>query len=281
MGSQGVRIGAVVLALAIMGLMASQASGVEITLDGSPYDWGIVPGPGGTSDWTPYEGVQGTWGGGEDFVGWSGQVYPGYGGQYYDAEAFYAAFSRDYAYFGIVTGFSPNPAERDGDTAGDIAIRVVGESTWILGIETTGNDGHPQGAVYATENSDWTTPTYGSSFPSELKSGLTPLWTPGEPSLHYLNTVYGGEHYFIEAAIPMALLPLSATGNTTLKGHWTMSCGNDEIEACIEYCPPPPPPPSSPVVPEPMTCTLLGGGLAAALAHRHRKRKSTKEKQAS
>lgn len=276
MGVQAVRVWTVALALAVMGLMASQASGVEITVDGSPYDWGIVPGPGGTSDWTPYDGVQGTWGGCEDFVGTSGRVYPGYGGQAYDAEAFMATFDNDYAYIGIVTGFSPIPADRDGVTAGDIALRVVGDSAWILGIETTGNDGNTQGAVYATENSDWTSPAYGSSFPSELKSGLTPLWTPDEPSLYYLNTTYGGEHYFIEAAIPISLLPLSATGNTAIKGHWTMSCGNDEIEACIEYCPPPPPPPAH-IVPEPLTCTLLGGGLLGVLALRNRKRKKTKE----
>ena len=267
----------IALAVVVMGLLADQASGVAISVDGVPGDWGITLGPGDTSQWTPLSGVQGSWGGGEDYTGGaSGYLYPGYGGQDYDVEAIYFTYDDLFAYFAVVTGFPPTGI---GDHApGDIAIDIGCDSLWDLGIETVGDDGHTVGGLYATDNSDWTPSSHPVSSPYGLKSSATLVWSdPNGANLSYLNSTIGCEHYFIEAAVPLAALDLPDDQCTSLETHWTMSCGNDAIDSgSMTYCPPPPPPP---VIPEPMTCTLLGGGLLAVLALRVRQRKRGEAKQ--
>ncbi|MFW6163997.1 MAG: hypothetical protein ACODAJ_14620 [Planctomycetota bacterium] len=271
MPAQTPKTWSIVLAAAVMGLVASQASGLTVTVDGSPSDWGITLGPGGSSSWEPLAGVQGTWGGAEDYTGGdSGFVSPGWGGQGYDAEAVYFTHDVTTAYFAVVTGFPPSG--RDGHEPGDIALDIGSDSTWDFGIETTGGDGHARGGLYATDNDDWKSPLLGVSKPWELTSSAADLVAgPPETELAYLNTAYGSEHYFIEAAIPLIDLPLHDEGCTDIGIHWTMSCGNDAVNAQVVYCPPTYSTPSS-VVPEPASCTLLGGGLLVLIVSRVRRR---------
>ena len=220
-------------------------------------------------------GVQGTWGPPEDYTGGgSGYVGPGSGGQSYDAEAIYFTYDETYAYFGVVTGFPPTGI--GSHRPGDIALDFLAYGSWDFGIETTGNNGHVLGGLYATDNGDWKTPSYSSSFPLELKHGGSLAWNPDSDNMYYLNTTYGCEHYFIETAVPLSQLPLSDTECTPFEIHWTMSCGNDVVEARVSYCPPPS---TQDVSPEPATCTMLGGGLLAALALRKRRRNKSKTKQ--
>lgn len=275
MGAQAAKTWTIVLAMAVMGLMASQASGVTVNVDGNPDDWGIVLAYRTSADWVPDAGIQGTWGGGEDWVGGCGYLNPGWGGQGYDAEAIYFTYDAHNAYFAVVTGFPPTG--RSCYDAGDIAIDMLCDGTWDFGIETTGDEGHIQGGLYATDNADWMVPYFGVSKPSELKAAATDLVAgPPDSQLVYLNTAYGGEHYFIEASVPLDALPLPDEGATELGIHWTMACGNDAVNACVNYCPPPHDPQS--VIPEPATCTMLGSGLLAALALRVRRRRKRKEK---
>ena len=259
----------VVLAGAIaLGLLtAGPAAALTINVDGDPSDWGIDPGAWGASDWEPFAGVQGTWGGDEDFNPSTpgGQVYPGYGGQAYDAEAMYFTFDGTYAYFAVVSGVPPTGT---GDrTPGDIIIDIGRDGIWDFGIETTGNDGHVAGALY--ENAAWTSPnSFGQSAPFAIGSAA-----PGSPassgSLFY--TSLGDGHYLIEAGVPAEKLGFSEGSKTSFAAHWTMRCGNDTVDMEGEH----------PVMmPEPASCTLLGSGLLAALALRLRKRKGKARRQA-
>ena len=279
MGPHTTRVWAVVAVAMVFGLMAGQASGVTIAVDGDASDWGITLGSGTSAQWTPLPGVQGywDWGNGEDYIsGGGGYLDPGWGGQDYDAEALYFTYDATYAYFGVATGFPPTGI--GSGRPGDIAIDFGCDGVWDFGIETTGSP-NVKGGLYETTNHDWKTPSHSVSFPSELKnlSSSYLAWTPDFANLVYTTSASGG-HYFIEAAVPLASLPLSDTQSTPLKAHWTMSCGNDVVETGrMQYTPPPSPPD---LIPEPATCTVLGSGLLAMLALRVRKKKR-KESQAT
>jgi hypothetical protein len=275
-------MGAAAAVALVLGLMAGQAGAVEITVDGHAGDWGISLGAGTSADWVPYAGIQGywDWGNGEDYIsGGGGYLDPGWGGQSFDAEALYFTYDDEWAYFAVATGFPPSGLSHN--DPGDIAIDIGCDSTWDFGIETTGNDHHKKGGLYATDNWDWTTPSNSISFPSELKCSADKVWSmPCGNNLIYTTCSTNG-HYFIEAKVPIENLNLPDDECTRLKAHWTMSCGNDAVETnCMTYCPPTPETPGD-VIPEPATCTLLGSGFLAALALRVRKRKKAKERQAA
>jgi len=280
----------VVLVMTMMAVAASTASAVTITVDGNPSDWGIDLGPGSAADWDPLAGVQGSWPGGAnneyDYTGGSsGWVYPGYGGQDYDAEALYFAYDDTYAYFGVATGFPSDGISNY--RPGDIALDFGCDGSWDFGIETTNWTNNTKGALYQTDNCDWRTPSYSSSFPSELKDMPTcdRVWKAHSSDALYPNLIYTtcatNSHYFIEAAVPIDQLPFSSGPDlTTFKAHWTMSCGNDVVETgCMTYTPPNDTPPP-PAIPEPATCTLLGSSLLAMVALRVRKKKGKESKTA-
>lgn len=259
-------------ALVVLGLAAAPAAARTITIDDqSCADWGIKPGPWESSDWVPFADVQGTQDNSDDYRPGTagGRVGPGWGGQTFDAEAIYFTRDADYAYFAVVTGF---PATgHDGHKPGDIAIDLGCDGTWDFGIETRGDNDHPLGALY--EVTEWErTTSFPQSSPFEIKSGVR-KWTPDFPSFTYSSI--GNEHYLIETAVPIGAFgmaePLDGQGPATrdFAAHWTMTCGNDEVNMNATF----PSYHETPEIPEPMTCTLLGSGLLAALALRNRKRR--------
>ncbi len=256
---------AAALALTVLGLVACPAFGYTITIDGQVSDWGINPVGYCHSDWDPLPGIYVHEGGSsEDYQPGTagGYVGPGWGGQTYDAEAFYFTADEQYAYFCVVTGFPPSGVGHH--KPGDIAIDIDSDGTWDFGIETTGNDGNIVGALYSNVN--WHDVTFfPPSNPAYILDG-TVAWQPDFTNLFYSSIGYG--HYVIEAAVPLAALPLSSSP-TPFTAHWTMDCGNDEVNVQAEL----------PAIPEPGTSTMLCGGLLA-LAFTRIKTRIRKKRQA-
>ncbi len=256
------------LALALLALAAANALAVTITVDGDPSDWGVAPGVWGSSDWTPFAGVQGTWPPAEDDFpdnAGGGQVGPGFGGQEFDAEALYFAVSGGNACFGIVTGMPPGGAR--GERPGDIILAFGLGSDWTHAIETTGDGGLALGGLYAV--TEWDDGLWGAvTNPSGIAAG-SPLWTPLGSNLCYEPTT--GNHFFIEVAVPLSVLPLSEAEPTPFRAHWTETCGNDAVD--LEGLLPDDPhePEVPPVMPEPTTLALLGCAVAGLAARRRRR----------
>jgi len=202
-------------------------------VDGLVSDWGISPGiwnsssSTNNSDWIPSGGVRYTL---EDQTGGtSTYVGPGYGGQKYDAEAMYFDIVGDYAYFAIVTGFPE--AGRDKYIAGDIALDIGSDGTYEYGIKTAGAG---KGSVY--KDVTWLDAVhYHAADPSNIDTanstllGLTDLVYAKGARAH---SSYDWWHYIIEWR-----LPLSFWGEHNLQHgytvHWTISCGNDELNLVI------------------------------------------------
>ncbi len=245
-------------------------------------------------------------GGGEDYLGgihsWegSGRVYPGYGGQCFDAEAIY--FGIDYnankAYIAVISG-TPSFGAKTWWSAwyrpGDIAIDI-------------GNDGMYDSAISASnlnilyqEVTEWQLPSspYSASTPyKQVTSGSTAAITSAYTLMSQDNGGYedrygikdgrdngykgywtdigwptgGGwgptginaEHWAFEAIVDLDLLDIGY--NESFKIHWTQQCGNDVIELTGVT-------PGVTPVPEPCTMLLLGTGLIGLAGFRRKLKK--------
>lgn len=247
------------LAAAVLAWSATPVAALTITVDGDPSDWGIAPGEWGTSVWTPADGVQGTWPPAEDDYPDgtnSGYVGPGYGGQDFDAEAIYFTYDDEYAYFALVTGMPPKGARNE--FPGDIILRFGQDPTWTHAIETTGGNSLVVGALY--EEIEWEKGLWGTTDPAGIASG-TEVWAPESPNLVYTKS--SGEHYVLEVAIPLSVLPRQEMGYKPFAAQWTQTCGNDGVAMHGDL------PPVH--MPEPTTLALFGLALAGLRARRRRR----------
>ena len=237
----------ILLAIVILGLGFIYAdSAMAYTANGDLSDWGVNP---GTSDWVPNPGVFYTE---EDLVGPGGQVYPGWGGQTFDAEALYLDWDDTNLYLALVTGF-PNTGVGS-YSAGDIAIDFGANGTYEYGIEIGGHGsgyggysgtlGHVYKGITWQTSASWG----GVSNPLYMSSATTDAGIAG---FAYNNSFYSSldpnyNHWVVEMSIPKSFF--NGDWNNYMRVHWTQNCGNDNINLTTP-------------VPEPMSLSLLGLSL--------------------
>jgi len=228
---------------------SSSALSINVT-DGSLSDWGVTPG----TNWTPdpsvlYYTVEDQ----TDFF-----LYPGYGGQDFDASAMYVYYDNTNLYFAVVTGFPPGGLYSY--QPGDIAIRFGSSSSYKYGVETTSNGGFTKGALYDVK-------TWGQGYdnwgvwnghdanynaflgaPTEILTINGTIWTPGITNLTY-SQYYGTSRYIIEGYVPVSQFGSDWAMDNNFRLHWTETCGNDFIIV------------DGKITPEPASTSLLALGL--------------------
>ena len=267
-------------------LVNGPVSAGSIHIDGDLNDW--ISKPDNTSaDWGRLIRPASTRFVSED----QGDAYlnPGWGGQAYDAEAFYLEIAGKTLYLAIVTGLPPNNSEyRPGDVAFDFGsdgryeygLVVTGERSindrWGSGIGKAGDlfsvtewnvglwDGPNDDHDLRSPHSD-----YQKAHPTSVRNG-TLLGNIGAEQLIYRPATYtsdrtkpltnklgglGGKHYVFEAAVPINLF--KDDWGKEFSMHWTMGCNNDFIEIDA---------PST--VPEPTSVSMIGLGLVGMLGRR-------------
>jgi hypothetical protein len=265
--------------VAVIFIGCSSALAGTITVDGDLKDWIARP-AGVAGDWSQLRRPGTTLFTEEDQN--TPYLNPGYGGQTYDAEAMYLEVDSNMLYVAVVTGLRPDhPAWKPGDLAIDfgndqvyeygivtVGDAVSGHDAWNAGIGTAGQVYRVAEwnlGLWGAPNSpnDSATPTdYQRQHPTSIKSGAL----IGSAAVSYALARYdgnplgalgalGGNHYLIEAAIPLNLFPEFSSGAP--KGftvHWTMGCANDWIALD---------PPGQ--VSEPSGLGLMGLGLVGLL----------------
>lgn len=251
------------LAAAVLGpLSAGAADASTLFLD----SWGVSYGNWGNSSFTG-EGlnyVVEDWTGGGD-----GYLDPGWGGDQYDAEAAYMASDGEFLYVAVVTGFPIGGRWSGSDffAAGDIGIDVNGDKQnahdYDYAIDVSAS-GRLRGGDLT-----WQDPSIGGnpawnhvSDPLRVTS-----WTTSTNTQFSYSSWQG--RYAIESIIDLDDLGPNAESFSL---HWTMGCGNDEIE--MDFRPEAPTDP----VPEPASLLLFGSGLGmAGLMKRRRQKKNVSE----
>ncbi|MCX5692749.1 MAG: PEP-CTERM sorting domain-containing protein [Candidatus Omnitrophica bacterium] len=234
---------------------------------GNLLDWGVTPSSDAiTEHWEPYPGIFHEV---EDYVSPGGQVYPGWGGQQFDAEALYLNWNDTTLYLALVTGFPNTTTTAPGynHSAGDIAIDFGANGTYEYGIEIGGHKGGSYsglagipGQVY--EGIDWKADDLwnGVSTPLYMKTATDTGYGAGANfiyTLKYDNEGSGYDHYVVEMSVPR--IAFGSDWNDYMRVHWTQSCGNDNINVTT--------------VPEPMSMSLLGLGLLGVIGLGIRRRK--------
>ncbi len=254
----------------VAGAMIS-ANAQAITIDGNLADGGLHR-TGQASDWTPDSVLvpNANQYAVEDQTGGAGvRLFPGWGGQNYDAEALYVHLTSSHLYVALVTGLSPNTPNNPAANSygpGDFAIDFGQNGSYEFGVETTGANAGKVYQVSAWNFGLWDVAgNYNPSIPdlahpTSIKTGSeTGVGNLVYTSVPFSNMgVYTADsHYVIEAAIPLSSF---AGYSGKFDVHWTMNCANDWIMADPDL-----------TIPEPGTLALLPLGLFGLIAMRRRK----------
>lgn len=207
----------------------------------------------------------------EDYVGASGYVNPGYGGQDFDAEYLYYKLSGTTLSIGLQSGFDlvDGSVYYSGKTyyAGDLALsfdnnKSAYEYAFDFGLLTkdyydhlvdadlTASDGKDAAGLYAV--SQWNNSIYfTTATPFAMDGGS--LISSGATSAGYDST--------LDSYWRIVSFDITSIGDFAgLDAHWTMSCGNDFIDGHANA-----------PVPEPATMLLFGTGITGLAAWQRRR----------
>jgi hypothetical protein len=186
----------------------------------------------------------GTWNGweqiaSEDKTGNFNYVNPGYGGQDFDAEYLFYKASGSTLFLGLQTGFDVVDGHVEYGNknywAGDLVLSMAGTDYAVdFGLSHCGwsdRDGCATPQVDTAglyENIVWDNDVaYGSSGPLAMASG--DLIVGLDSNIAGSADVNGETSYFRQVAFDVSSLGLGDEFDLDI--HWTMSCGNDLIEA--------------------------------------------------
>ena len=220
----------------------------------------------------------------------SGNYYvgPGWGGEDFDAEYLYSKIDGDTLYIGLQTGFNVDSGvvNYSGTNyyAGDIALSFDGDdSVYEYAVDfgkftkdyynhnvdadnpaadDNSGDGEDDAGVY--ENVVWNNHVYDgftSSSPFAMGGGDVVAGAMTGTTSGY-DAVSGS--YYRTVAISLSALGVTAA---SAHAHWTMSCGNDEIDGAFSHVPPPT---GGNEIMEPATFGLMGIGAFLLMAGRRR-----------
>ncbi len=262
--------------------------------------------------WTQFQdnGNAGYGGPSEDWVD-DNKVYPGYGGQGFDAEYLFYKLDGDILSLGLQTGFDIV----DGKYryygrkyfAGDLALSFDGPSfdsatdvyshAVDFGLKTKDYFGHKVAAVGGYHNgdnsnatdiaglysvTDWNNhiilPDHATSNPFAMDGGFLEDNGVGGTNYDFTSIDFGSSRLTLngdKSYYRQVSFDISdfrqGDGSLSVDAHWVMSCGNDAINGSIH---------ESTAVPEPTTIALLGiglAGLAGAETRRRRKKKAVEK----
>jgi hypothetical protein len=220
------------------------------------------------ASWTDMTVQGGNNGHPEDYVPGNGQVYPGYGGQPFDAEYFLYKIQGNSLFVGLQTGFNLVDGKQKYDGAwyysGDLYLSFDNSPStyeYAVDFQTTGGWGTNSGDEAFKQVTKSSSPTYGESGPYLVTEGSAiagVLQGISNGSGQYVDTVddaISGLQTSYWTIVELDLVALFgadwASKGLTLGTHWTMSCGNDAVKGVAQVDP----------VPEPATMLLFGTGL--------------------
>lgn len=224
-----------------------------------------------------------------------GYVYPGWGGQPFDAEYIFYKLNGSVLSIGLQTGYDINDGEYNGYYGGDLALSFNGatpgdansyEFAIDFGNET--RDYYGKDAVDADNNGDgidaaglyavtgWNNDIYFdgpgpngnsssdgklSSSPFAMDNGNLVLGEGAGLGLlaNSSQTTSSGQMSYYRA-YQFDLMDLGLSDISTLDAHWTMSCGNDAVDGEVS------------LVPEPSILLLMSTGMVGLLGVAGRRR---------
>jgi hypothetical protein len=253
-------LAALVLATAVPGHASA-----GLVLDGNLDDWQINR----TTLVSALPGVHSTI---EDSTGGTDvRLYPGWGGQAYDAEALYATIQDGSLWIALITGHNWKYA---GYGAGDFAIDFGKNGSYDLGINVIPGGFGVAGGVYS--HPTWalglwnTAGVYDPAHPDPAHpTSLTGGTLLGSAQYKYTDPNSGGvagygayqsdKHYIYELSVDVGLLRQAGWDGSAFNIHWTENCANDSIMVD---------PGKS--VPEPGSMVLLGAGMIGLIGVRRK-----------